>query len=264
MSSYTAYRRLKAARKIFQLAVEYEVLSRNPFQGVGLRAKVQDRKRYIPAEDVLRVIQAAPNVDWRIIIALVRFAGLRCPTEVFSLKWEHVRFDQGVMHVPQPKVAHLPDKEKRVVPIFGPLRPFLDEAWQAATPGQEYVVADDTYRKAAWQNNDWRRSNPATQFKRIIRRAGLEPWPKPFHNLRASFCTDLAQQFPQHVVLAWCGHTQDVAQQHYLQVTEQLIQQAQHWRGPATASRETAALPAAEHRGNGPKGAELASQGGVS
>ena len=62
--------------------------------------------------------------------------------------------------------------------------------------------------------------NLRTQLKRIIRRAGLEPWPKPFHNLRASRETELAQSFPLHVVCAWIGNTERIAAKHYLQVTE--------------------------------------------
>src|SRR5262249_52977110 len=56
---------------------------------------------------------------------------------------------------------------------------------------------------------------------RIIRRAGLTPWPKLCNNLRASRETELAEQFPMHVVCAWIGNTERVAAKHYLQVTEE-------------------------------------------
>jgi hypothetical protein len=48
----------------------------------------------------------------------------------------------------------------------------------------------------------------------------VEPWPKLFHNLRASAQTDLAQRFPLHVVCAWIGNTAAIARDHYLQVTD--------------------------------------------
>ena len=53
-----------------------------------------------------------------------------------------------------------------------------------------------------------------------MKRAGLEPWPRLFHNLRASRETELAEQFPLHVVTAWLGNTPRIAMKHYLQVTE--------------------------------------------
>ena len=61
---------------------------------------------------------------------------------------------------------------------------------------------------------------------RIIRRAGLTPWPKLFHNLRASRETELAAQYPIHVVCAWIGNTEMIAAKHYLQVTEAHFEQA--------------------------------------
>ena len=48
------------------------------------------------------------------------------------------------------------------------------------------------YRSAA--------QNLRTTFEKIIRRAGLEPWPKLFQNLRSTRETELAETFPIHVV----------------------------------------------------------------
>lgn len=48
----------------------------------------------------------------------------------------------------------------------------------------------------------------------------MTPWTRPFHNLRASCETELADRFPAHVVSKWLGNSQQVAAAHYLQVTE--------------------------------------------
>jgi len=65
-----------------------------------------------------------------------------------------------------------------------------------------------------------------TQFGRIIVRAGLEPWPRLFHNLRASRETELAQEYPVHVVTAWLGNTPKIAMKHYLMTTDSDFQKA--------------------------------------
>ena len=62
--------------------------------------------------------------------------------------------------------------------------------------------------------------NLRTHFERIIKRAGLKPWPKPWHNMRATRQTELAEKYPLHVVCEWIGNTRAVAQEHYLQVTD--------------------------------------------
>lgn len=58
-----------------------------------------------------------------------------------------------------------------------------------------------------------------TRFERIIQRAGLNPWPRLFQNLRSSRETELAERYPIQVVVAWLGNSDPVAKKHYLQVT---------------------------------------------
>ena len=68
--------------------------------------------------------------------------------------------------------------------------------------------------------------NLGTTFRKIIARAGVEVWPKPFQNLRASRQTELEQVSPTYVVCNWLGNTPSVAHKHYLTVTEQNYQDA--------------------------------------
>ncbi|HET6326238.1 MAG TPA: hypothetical protein VFG04_16290 [Planctomycetaceae bacterium] len=64
-----------------------------------------------------------------------------------------------------------------------------------------------------------RRVNLRTRPTKIFRRAGLEPWPKLFHNLCATRQTEMEESFPTHVVCAWLGNSPKVAGERYLQVT---------------------------------------------
>jgi hypothetical protein len=66
----------------------------------------------------------------------------------------------------------------------------------------------------------WKGLNLRTGLTRLLRQAGIAPWPKLFHNLRASCETDLMQQHPIHVVTAWLGNTPQIAITHYLQTQE--------------------------------------------
>ena len=76
---------------------------------------------------------------------------------------------------------------------------------------------------------------------RIIKRAGLKPWPKLFHNLRASRQTELAAEYPIHVVCAWIGNSAMIAARHYLQVTDDDFKQAAQI--PALSATERTCLP---------------------
>ena len=55
---------------------------------------------------------------------------------------------------------------------------------------------------------------------RITKRAGLQSWPRLFHNMRASRQTELASEYPLHVVCDWLRNLVAVAGKHYLQVTD--------------------------------------------
>ena len=45
-------------------------------------------------------------------------------------------------------------------------------------------------------------------------------WSEPFQCLRRSCATDLRRKFGAHYVTEWLGHTEQVEQDYYLQVTE--------------------------------------------
>jgi len=65
-----------------------------------------------------------------------------------------------------------------------------------------------------------RNANLRTQLLRIIQGAGVKPWPKLFHNLRVSRQTELTARFPLQVVCEWIGNSAPIADEHYLQVTD--------------------------------------------
>lgn len=86
----------------------------------------------------------------------------------------------------------------------------IDTLELGARQSTEFVIA--RYRDP--------KANLRTQFLRIIRRAGLKPWPRLFHHLRANRQTELTARFPLHVVCEWIGNSASIADKHYLQVTD--------------------------------------------
>ena len=169
-----------------------------------------------------------PDAQWRLIIALSRYGGLRCPSEHLALTWGDVDWERNRLNVRSPKTEHYRGGESRAVPLFPELRPYLEEAFELAEPGTQHVVT--RYRDSS--------ANLRTQFLRIIRRAGVESWPKLFHNLRASRQTELENQFPSHVVCDWMGNSHAVARKHYLQTTEEHFARA----GVASGARGGASV----------------------
>jgi len=217
------------AKHFFAQAVDHEHLTANPF-GKLISAPVGNEARqfFVSREAMQKVLDACPDVEWRLIVALSRYGGLRCPSEHLGLTWDDVDWANSRIHVTSPKTARHVGHESRIVPLFPELKPYLDAAWNAAEPGTKYVI--HRHRMAA--------GNLRTQLMRIVRRAGLTPWPRITHNLRSSRQTELEESFPSHVVCRWIGNSPQVARKHYLQLTEEHFQKA--LQNPVQQAHESA------------------------
>ncbi len=213
----TVRRQLGWARQFFGAAVRHELLTRNVFAGLAANTRPDRSKdHFVTREEIAKVLDAAPDVQWRAIIVLCRFAGLRCPSEVLALRWPDVLWDQKRMTVPNIKTAGKTGQAFRVVPLFPEVAAVLEEAFALADEGDEYIIT--RYRDC--------NANLRTQLGRIARKAGVPLWRKPFMNMRASRATELAQTYPGYVVAAWLGHTEKIAEAHYWQTTEAHFQAA--------------------------------------
>ena len=183
------------------------------------------RQRFIDHETIKKVIDACPNAEWRLLVALSRFGGLRVPSEPLLLRWQDVdTVDWKRMLVHSPKTEHHPGKATRSVPIFPELRPYFEDAWELVGPGAEWVLP--SLRKPGIESGDWRNVNFGTMFAKIIKRAGSVAWPRAWHNLRSSRQTELTDVFPNHVVSGWLGNSERIADKHYNQVLDSHFEKA--------------------------------------
>jgi len=208
----TANKWTRYAKEFLNAAVTRGLIDKNPFAHVKGLAVVgdQSRRALVPDADIRRVLDAIPCPQFRLIVALARYAGLRIPSEALTLTWADVNWASNRLVVRATKTAHHSHGGVRVVPIFAELRPFLQEAWDAAESGSEFVIT--RYRDPA--------TNLRTQFNRWCLAAGVVPWGKPFQNMRATRATELADRFPSHVCASWLGHTERIADQFYRSVTD--------------------------------------------
>lgn len=239
-SDNTVRRSIGRARQFFNSAKRRGMIQSNPFDGLAATVRPNaERFYFVSRQEAAKVIEACPDTQWRLLFALCRFGGLRCPSEVLSLTWADVNWEHNRIRVPSPKTEHHEGGGSRMIPLFPELHPHLLEAFEEAEAGEEHVIT--RYRDV--------NANLRTQLHRIIKRAGLEPWPKTFQNLRSTRETELAEEFPMHVVCKWIGNSEPVAAAHYLQLTDEHFERAVN-EGPKAA--QNAAQKAHEGTGNGP------------
>ena len=214
MAPATVSKHVKRAKTMFRDAVRDQLLAESPFADLkGCSETNKERRHFVDRKTTEAVLIACPNHEWRLIFALPRYAGMRCPTEVCGLKWSDILWDQGRIRIDAVKTG------LRFCPIFPELLPILEAAFDDAPAGAVYCVGRYGGRASR---------NLATNLHRIIKQAGEKPWAKTFVNLRSTRRTELQEAFPSHVVDEWLGHSSKVAEDHYLQVT------SDHWSAAAT------------------------------
>ena len=207
----TVSRNVKRAKQFFRGAVRKKYIAENPLAEAETPQQVnKSREHFVSKEVILKVIDACPDREFRLIVALARYGGFRTPSETFALTRNDVDWERGRIRIRSPKTEHHDGGDSRIIPLFPELRPYLKDVFDAAEPGTEYVIVKHRLGSA----------NLRTQLERIIRRAGVEQWPKLFQNLRASRETELMQEHPIHVVVAWIGNSARIAEKHYLQVID--------------------------------------------
>ena len=137
----TIGRTVKRARQFFRAAVRKKIIPENPMQDV--KAAPQDNKSreyFVTVEETEKIIAACPDAEWRLIVALARYGGLRTPSETFALTWGCVDWERGRVRILSPKTECHAGKEARSIPLFPELRPHLEAAFDQAAPGTTHVI----------------------------------------------------------------------------------------------------------------------------
>jgi len=219
LAENTVRRTCGIAKQFFQDAIDRELIDRNPFKHRDIPTTTRGnaaRQFFVSGEMSERILEACPNNQWRLIFALSRYGGLRCPSEHVLLRWEDVNWERERLTITSPKTEHHEGQESRVIPLFSEIRPYLDKAFEEAEDGEIYVISQRGPRSAA--------TNLRTQFTRIIKRAGYKPWPKLFHNLRATRQTELIQSgIDPQAVCSVIGNSIRVMSEHYYTLTDDTL-----------------------------------------
>jgi integrase len=212
----TVSKSVKVARQFWAQAMRDGAVHSNPFAHLRIPSEVNTAWAFfVDRASFALALAVCPDHEWRLLLALGRFGGLRTPSEPLSLEWPDVNWERGRFRVVAPKTEHQ-DGGERWVPMFPELKSFFEEAFDKAVPGAVHVIT-------RWRDSS---KNLRTGLLRILRRAGVKPWPLLYQNLRASRETELAESFPIHVVAEWLGNSPKTALAHYTQVTEAHFERA--------------------------------------
>ena len=83
----TANRRCGSAKTILKSAARHRLISVNPFDGMKTTVRGNKAKRRMIDRDMTdRILAVCPNAEWRLIVSLARYGGMRIPSEAFMLR----------------------------------------------------------------------------------------------------------------------------------------------------------------------------------
>ena len=215
----TKRRYLGIAKQFFTSAVRGKLIEENPFrdQKVSINGNQEKNRFFLSRESSEQIMETCPDAEWRLIFALMRYGGLRCPSEVQALKWSDVNWERDRFLIHSIKTEHIDGKQTRWCPMFPELRSHFEACFDAAEDGEQFVIS---------KRHCMTHRGLTAQYRQILHHAAVPEYPKLFQNLRSTRQTELAEDFPLHVVTAWIGNSRDVALKHYLQVTDEHFEQA--------------------------------------
>jgi len=236
----TVWKRLQHVVAFFETMVKEGIITKNPFDGLTMSPVVDtDRNVYVDEETISQVMDVLPCAEWRLLVALWRFGGLRGSSEPLLLKWTDILWDQKKIVVHAKKTKRYEGKATRIIPIFPELVQPLEEAFELAEEGAVYVI--ERIAPAYLQNSTVDRSkldkisaNFGTIFGGYLERAGLVRWSKIINNLRASMETDLLDgkygSLGINAIADWLGHSPKVMLTHYKRVSEEKFKQVTQYK----------------------------------
>ncbi|MCL2710968.1 MAG: hypothetical protein FWE95_08810, partial [Planctomycetaceae bacterium] len=172
------------------------------------------KTREVTMAEYHRLLDACPCQEWRVIITLARIGGLR-PCEIMVLRWSDIGIGEhgDRFRVFSPKLKRFDHLREREPALFPEVLAELDKL--RTIPGnedREYIINRYTNRENV---------NFGQPFDTIAKRAGLGKIVRPFDNMRASRSTEIHRRYGAKVESAWIGHSEKIAEECYLMVTEE-------------------------------------------
>jgi len=165
----TVNRELTIIRRMFNLAIQWEMTERNPVRGVKFHKVSNERPNIFSNEQLNTLLDdACPNL--KLVIMTAFYSGLRLG-ELLNLKWKDIDFDNEFIYVRTSK-----NSESRAVPINPELKRQL----------AMYQEKDDS--KYVFNYKD--KGSLGSSFRKVMKRLGLKNL--TFHSLRHTFATNLA------------------------------------------------------------------------
>jgi integrase len=170
----TANRHISLIHRMFVLAVQWDIIDKNPATGIRKFQENNERHRYLSQAELSRLFKAMKTEGNRVAVSAIKFllfTGAR-RQEALDAQWKHVDLVKCQWLIPETKGG----KSRHI--ILNDLAVELLEQ-QNKAPGNPYVFPGRVTGKPL--------NNPRKVFLRILNKAGIEDF--RIHDLRHCFAS---------------------------------------------------------------------------
>lgn len=125
-----AYQTMRTLRKIFNKAVEWEILQKNPRSCFRISTPSKTEHSILTPKQLFELVDGLSGMD-KYVVALAGFTALR-RSEIFGLMWQDVNFNNNTLHLRRQfldgEISLLKTEASRaVIPIWPKLTKMLKE-----------------------------------------------------------------------------------------------------------------------------------------
>jgi integrase len=234
-------KKLLNCKTMFGAAVSWGLIPTNPFKTQKPPKCVPRAWHYLKPPEYKALLEAAPSLVWRALYALAYTGGLRLG-ELVNLVWAELDFEKGYVAIRNHKGTdrmppfYVKDYEERTIPLPADTLQILQRLRQdnPTVFKVPYIVMTERRfenivakwqlfreQRRPWTNKDMS-NNVLTNFKRHVRKAGIEPNGQlAIHTLRKSCIQTWADHLPPNVTKELAGHSSlETTMAYYSQVDD--------------------------------------------
>jgi integrase len=194
----TAIIDLKTINTAFRRAEAYGIILKNPVAAVRPPKDSGSEREVFTHEEVQRMLDAAPSLEWQTLILLGYFIGARL-SDCVQMKWENIQPEHGMIVYHQQKTG-----KKVIVPMHYHV---IEHLKYISTFGTTGYLCPKLFGRGTGGKHGLSES-----FKRIVKKAGIDPGvvrgkgirnftKRTFHSLRHSFnSVSIGQQRPRRTI----------------------------------------------------------------
>jgi site-specific recombinase XerD len=199
---YAVY--LRTIRAAFNIAVQWELITSNPFTKIKFRKTQKIKPPYLTETQFNKILPLTVNRDLKNLFTVCFYTGIRL-SEAVNLRWRNISLDKKLVTIGDNEFT-TKNAKQRIIPLCNQVMNVLE---------QNKIGKPDNFVFSKSNGFPFRKEYVSKKFKEVSRKAGLVE-DIHFHSLRHSFASNLAQKgVPIVAIRDLLGHSSIATTQIY-------------------------------------------------